>query len=81
MQNTGRPNITAAGVTDSETFAFCATCNNISYSERDECSWCGSQDLKMLTLRDIAACLRDTIQNPKNRSYGSTFGAAHENDV
>jgi hypothetical protein len=66
MHNPNRPIADSAQPAQSEMFAFCTTCNNISASERRACSLCGSTELELLTLRDISERLRDAILSRRN---------------
>ena len=73
MHNPNRPDAAPARPVHSEMFAFCTTCNNISASERRGCSWCGSTELELLTLREISERLRDSILNQRNPSVADAI--------
>jgi len=73
MHNLNRPDAVPTRPTNSETFAFCTACNNISASERRACSWCGSTDVELLTLREISERLRDSILSQRNPSVADAI--------
>ena len=76
MHNPTRPLVSAGSTSDSDMFAFCTACNNISASEKDVCFWCGSSQIEMLSLSEISTRLRHSILSQRDTSVASAIPEA-----